>query len=449
MAEAIISRRGAFDGSSSGSVVTELIVLNTNWKAPKAKNQTFSVRIFGGGCAGLDGYGRGGGGGSGWMNNGELQISDNTTISITIGDGSTNHDNAGGTSSFGTYLSANGGLGSDGGAGGFEPDGGGWGGMITPTGNNYNGIGYQFGGGAAYVSVLNWEVGSGGLYGGGGGLFVGITGRGDNSIINSKGGTYGGGGGLYSYIYRGQNYSTYTGVNGGEYGGGGGLVAVHDQKANSSGISYRGGIGGKYGGNGGLLVYEANNYSDSPVYRNLSEYKVAQNGTNTSTWTNVFNDGNGYFRGRGLAGNNYGAGGGGFGGNGGHQILNANTNNANRIYDNMCGGGGGGGYGSNGGTVYYNAYSGGGGGGGGGYGGDGGNNWGGGGGYGKSAKGGDNMGGGGGYYGKGGTQFGGGGGYGPGGDMEKSGKFGGGGGGSTGGHPGSGGDGICIIQYYI
>lgn len=96
-----------------------------------------------------------------------------------------------------------------------------------------------------------------------------------------------------------------------------------------------------------------------------------------------------------------------------------------------------------------------GGGGGGGYGGDGGcgmiNGGGGGGGYGKRAIGGNNGGGGGGYYSKGGdgNRFGGGGGgYGDGAIFnEKTAGYGGGGAGFD--AYGRGGDGICIIQYYI
>ena len=471
MAESLIVRKG---GSGSGSFIgelkTEIITSNLNWVVPKVRNNQISVRIFGGGGAGNSGptlspigssymSSGGSGGGGGWMNNAIFtNLTPGQVIPIVIGIGGTieyNTTYSGGTSTFGSYLSANGGekatsssynattgIGTGGGGGNGGSGGG--------TGGSNGGIGYQFGGGGS-----SQHGGRGGMWGGGGG----------GGINGGTGGTYGGGGGAG---FLG------TAGTGGTYGGGGG-AGCRFNGYNSSIWKYGNrGIGGTYGGNGG-----GTGLRNNTSYTNTN---IAQNGTNTSTWTNVFNDGNGYFRGDGLQGKyqytNYnastqseyycicgGGGGGGFGGNGGIGSY-SNGNSKVTLY---CYGGGGGGYGSNGGNAKLSGdYSG--GGGGGGYGGDGGECSGGGGGYGKSAKGGNNYGGGGGYYSRGGHGMsdryqygvtgGGGGGYGNGGNgayllinrftpAEDGGFAAGGGGGGYVFTSGKGGNGICIIQYYI
>ena len=186
MAEAIISRRGyGIDGKPQ--LRTETITGNTNWIVPLTRgNNSISVRLFGGGAAGTQSYG----GGGGWMNNGEFtNLTPNQIIQITIGDGGNNiGTQSGGTTSFGTYLSANGGSGINGGSGG-----GGWEG----------GKGYQFGGGGG-----NANGGDGGIWGGGGGGFYKNGGN---------GGTYGGGGGCGMPVIE----IAFHGGNGGIYGGGG------------------------------------------------------------------------------------------------------------------------------------------------------------------------------------------------------------------------------------
>ena len=106
MGEAIITRKGSGDASSTnkGILVTELITESKVWKAPKGiLNNSISVRIFGAGGSG----GPGGGGGGGYMNNTIMTVTPGQEISVTIGVGATH--SAGGTSSFGSYLSANGG----------------------------------------------------------------------------------------------------------------------------------------------------------------------------------------------------------------------------------------------------------------------------------------------------------------------------------------------------
>lgn len=322
MSDVIISRRGS-SKSNKEILITEYIIHNQNWTVPDyAKNNEFSVRIFGAGGTQI-GPNSPLGGGSGWMNNDVFILTPGEIIPITIGEGdknasaygSTIHANAGGTTSFGSYLSALGGGGKDdpnGGSGGVYWD-------YHPKG----GCGYQFGGGC---SGCNGWGGDGGVYGGGGG--------GGRNCGGGNGGLYGGGGGGGYDFYT--SFSKAAG-NGGTYGGGGGVYYGNA------------GNGGTYGGNGGR------GYSNKP----------SENGTNTVDWINIPDE----VRGPAIAGNSYidinnsynsyGGGGGGFGGNGGHATA--------------FGPGGGGGYGSNGGNgcsidntnVSYALYGGGGGGGGG------------------------------------------------------------------------------------
>ena len=124
MSEAIITRRGyGVEGKPTMHTDTVTAIGTTVWNVPATLRGNVSVLIFGGGAGGI--YG----GGSGWMNNGELSITPGSKVNIIIGAGGRSGNTAGGTSSFGTYLSANGGSGHSGGAGGA------------------GGRGYQFGGG--------------------------------------------------------------------------------------------------------------------------------------------------------------------------------------------------------------------------------------------------------------------------------------------------------------
>ena len=314
MAEAIISRRGwPEDGKPiPPQLITQTITGNTtNWVVPNIRSN-ISVLIFGGGGGG----GEGGGGGGGWMNNGEFRISNGTKINIIIGLGGT-YGNSGGTTSFGTYLSANGG-----GAGGSSGGGSGGSGGGAYGGRRRGGTGYQFGGGA------------GGSYGGG------------------DGGPWGGGGS--GWCYQGGEYG---GGNGGKYGGGGATYwARWDDHTNWSKM----GIGGQYGGNGGLST---NRYYSSWQYgraaeagtNTMSNSSVPENcrgtgaaGTANVTneydsddgWTNTYRGGGGGGFG-GCGGSSYG-GGGGYGGNGGNN--EGGGGGYGRGADGGNGGGGGGGY---------------------------------------------------------------------------------------------------------
>ena len=434
MSECILAGfgRGGEEIGVERTLRTEIITENTIWSPPaKVKDNKFYVRIFGGGGSGGQVSGNNSntaycGGGGGYMNNAEVNIPYGSIVHINIGLGGgliNSNGNAisnGGTTTFGNYLSANGGSspilrsmqpkkvtvaygigGSGGSGGGGVTIGGRW---ACVSG----GDGYQFGGGGASSGSLQPELtstlrgGNGGIWGGGGGIY---TASGD-SCIGGSGGTYGGGGSAKVNGFSGEG----RGGNGGRYGGGG------------AGNEYCG-RGGTYGGNGGTW--------NTP----------AQNGTNTSTWTNVdripgsrdefiVNTNYVYLRGWGRAGinntdgNMCGCGGGGFGGNGG---LGDQTS-----YWSKGSGGGGGGYGGHGG--YGIDY----GGGGGGYGGNGGIN-GGGGGYGPGA---DGLYGGGGFYthsiGYGGAGFGL---YARGGEPSKFAN-------TLNGTYTNGSNGICIIQYW-
>ena len=418
MAEAIISRRG-YGADGKPELRTEVITSNLTWTVPNKIVGNISVVLFGAGCGGITNSDRriAYGGAGGGMNSGTFSFSPGDRVQITIGRGGTGANRSsssytenakGGSSSFGTYLSANGGAGSGGGG----------------SGNSQGSDGLQFGGGGTTGANYCYG-GNGGTYGGGGGTngntWHPVTTDDPTSIgQGGDGGTYGGGGGGGHMDQERNAYAYMIGANGGTYGGGGGMGCItytSTKWSPSHSIGSRTpGRGGTYGGNGGC-GYIAN-YSS-----NTGNILYPENGTNTMSWTNVDMLNGNYLRGPGTAGTSSGGGGGGggFGGCGGTG--------------NFQGGGGGGGYGGNGGNN---------GGGGGGYGGNGGHNGGGGGGYGPGADGGNNAGGGGGWFAKGGDDTGGGGGYGKGGNGGERGGIAAGGGSRA-----DGGDGVCIIQYYM
>ena len=179
MSDCIIIKREVYTKlpPRPSALKTESFTSNTNWTVPNDldTSKPISVRLFGGGGGGCGMYDPSnsryppGGGGGGWMNNAEINnITPNQVIQITIGSGgranntSTNKGsaraNSGGTTSFGIYLSANGGdgayciggigYGGNGGAGGY--------------GLNYGGRGYQFGSG----SCFNGDARDAGIWGG-------------------------------------------------------------------------------------------------------------------------------------------------------------------------------------------------------------------------------------------------------------------------------------------
>ena len=296
MGEALMFRAGG-EGAGSGKwqLVTQVYTNNTEFVAPiDAKDNKVSVRLFGGGGGGCRVvsntsymiYSTGGGGG--WMNNADITIVPGEVIPITIGAGSNggNRGSAGGVTSFGTYLSANGadavnesmgyGWGSVGGSGG---SGGGAFLCYNAVPTVHGGNGYQFGGGAA--AITNFSPGG----------------------MLSK-----------THISAG---------NGGQLGGGGGG-------------GYNGsGLGGSGLGNGGCIKQDIS----SSYWFNYSAAPAGTNGVNTIANMDIEED----LRGNGIGGTNHG-GGGGYGGNGG--INHGGGGGYGARGGSFCGGGGG--YGKNG-----------------------------------------------------------------------------------------------------
>lgn len=471
MSDVIISRKGS-KSSGGNRLITEYITFDTNWVVPEGvKDNRFSIRIFGAGGTGAHfSGGAPNGGGSGWMNNDIFTLIPRDVISITIGKPSIQYKDPtknniaytygdGGSTSFGTYLSANGG------EGGINDNTGLRGGSGGSGWYGFNVDGYQFGAGCKPYIVGGTAAtngGNGGVWGGGSGGYCSDSHWYAPGGHGGNGGIYGGGGGgaAISWINNsfGGNESNQryiaNGGHGGIYGGGGGAGSLCINRSKSHWCKMYNsapGIGGTYGGNGGIGGRFHSDFSsyNTPGYE-LIYPTDGENGINTLSNNEIDEE----FRGAGLGGGSEitsgiqtsfsgGGGGGGYGGNGGSSFK-----------DN-CGGGGGGGYGSNGGNG-----SGGAGGGGGGYGGDGGDPdgtycGGGGGGYGKFAKG--TMYGGGGYYCPGGgkKKYYGGGGIGIIMNNELVASFGSGGTtryinnkvGST--YEYIGEPGICIIQYYV
>ena len=124
---------------------TVIITETQDWTVP-AHTGEIDVRIFGGGGGGSGGYSSndgtvgGGGGGGGHMAHDTFDLAEGTSVVVTIGAGGTGGSSVknGGTSSFGSYLSAAGGnRGEDAGTttGGDGGTGGGGGTGRTTAGN--------------------------------------------------------------------------------------------------------------------------------------------------------------------------------------------------------------------------------------------------------------------------------------------------------------------------
>lgn len=189
-------------------------------------NNRIYVWIFGGGGGSwatnsedtYNGYSVGGGGG--WMNNGEFTITPGTVVHIELGEGgyqisSTTNPHSGGTTTFGTYLSANGGGAASASCGGNGGSGGGGGGRLNASG----GRGYQFGGGGGWS-----RGGQGGAWGGNGGSKYTIAENGTNTITwtNTIANSYGGRALSGSYTDKAIAYNAKYGAGGGGLGSNGG-----------------------------------------------------------------------------------------------------------------------------------------------------------------------------------------------------------------------------------
>lgn len=256
------------------NLVIQKITRDCTWKAPSAVLNRFLVFAVGGGGGGAKNGAStnaflGGGGGGGHIARKEISLTRGKSISITCGAGGIGADPIsyngadGGTTTFGTYLTAAGGAGGSAyGEGGSGGAGGGGAGNAAKGGN-----GSTYGGGGGAGSGEQCAGGTGGTYGGGGG--AGYTGAG------GTGGSKGGAGGAYGKV--GTNGTFFNedlmfllfqapllnGADGGnatEYqtGGGGGAGFGGSGGDGSTGGEYQngyyyggGGGGGGYCGNGG------------------------------------------------------------------------------------------------------------------------------------------------------------------------------------------------------
>lgn len=183
----------------------DIITSTQDWTAPECRNQEFEVTVWGaGGSGSMDAnyYTTigGAGGGAGEMKSGTFVINKDSRIRVEIGNGGQGISEpsdllidyighmtgkSGGTTSFGNYICANGGLGGNLNVGGQGGHNGGNTGM-TAEGNyigygingTVEGINYSSGGGAGAVNArgvggtANISQGNGGTGAGGAGCFV-------------------------------------------------------------------------------------------------------------------------------------------------------------------------------------------------------------------------------------------------------------------------------------
>ena len=185
--------------------IEDIIFEDKDWTAPACRDQEFNVTVFGGGGSGSAGtsiYGDnigGAGGGSGEMKQGTFILNEGTVIPCMVGAGGKGVKNStrvcdytgysigksGGTTCFGTLLSANGGTGGffnrggigghNGGSTGGNAEGNFYGYGVTDT---VNGRTFHSGGGGAGVNAhgiggqANYCQGDGGPAAGGAGLFI-------------------------------------------------------------------------------------------------------------------------------------------------------------------------------------------------------------------------------------------------------------------------------------
>lgn len=223
-------------------VVTEIITQTTSWTCPAGVN-SIHVRLIGGGAGGRANSATGAastgatGGGGGHMAAQILTVVPGTIYPVTIGKGGSSNG-AGGVTSFGTLLSANGAYDEDGGTGG-----GGYGASNTSYPHGGNGGDGDYGGGG----------GAGGGYGGNG--TPGSPGTGGNGNNGASGsGTSGGEGGNGMAAAGGTGEggtSNQGGGGGGGYGGRGGTGNRGGGGGGGYGAAGTGGAGGQSGYAGG------------------------------------------------------------------------------------------------------------------------------------------------------------------------------------------------------
>jgi hypothetical protein len=235
------------------TTVTAIFTASTEWQCPFGV-KTVHALAFGGGSGGHNGGQNGGmGGNGGEMSSQTLSVEPGTVYPITIGAGG-EAGSSGGTTSFGTLLSANGGSnsiggGTGGGGGGTSYSENGSPGQNGSYGGAGGGGGGTYGGAGGTGSTANGA--SGGSTGGRGGNGLAIAG-GDGSG-GSGGSSNGGGGGGGGYGGKGGKGGPSSSNYYGGGGGGGGGYGVNGNGGNG-GSGLVGGVKGGNGGNGGIAA---------------------------------------------------------------------------------------------------------------------------------------------------------------------------------------------------
>ncbi|MBQ3860838.1 MAG: hypothetical protein II779_09930 [Clostridia bacterium] len=233
------------------------------FRVPGDLHGTVTVRVFGAGAGGSSNGGAGGGGGHTASWTGELT---EKRYPVTIGKGG-GPGSPGGSTSFGSLVTAEGGSSQNGGTGGGGGQGlSDWG--VAPGSGSY-------GGGGGGASTVGGRGGTWGGGGGGGSSSHGLSGGAGKNGTKSggagiQGEYYGGGGG--GYTANGSNAAASGGGKGGagldtrgfgldfdgpgtggsSSGGGGGYGGV-----GGNGTGKKGGGGGGFGGNGGNASSES------------------------------------------------------------------------------------------------------------------------------------------------------------------------------------------------
>lgn len=270
---------------------TEIFTKDGFFRVPDGVT-SLRVMCYGGGGAGGVGSSSytGGGGGGGYYAEENIAVAPGEVIPVTIGKGGGEEDFSttqandfilnGGATSFGTYLSADGGAvggnGTSGGGSNGGSGGSGGGGGYTNISNSYanGGTGYNFGGGGAGGCHPDYTqtAAPGGSMGGAGGAnasdgingidttnmdvpFPGL-GLGGKSFVSNGGtasgsrATYNGSGGGGGFGGNGGVGGYHSGGGGGGYGGDGGDGYPTGRSSPRLTVSYGGGGGGGYGANG-------------------------------------------------------------------------------------------------------------------------------------------------------------------------------------------------------
>lgn len=276
--------------------IKEEITSSGMWTVPEGVTE-IEVRLFGGGGGG---GGSSSGGGGGYMAYAKMTVTPGTQYAITIGAGGA-ANTAGGATSFGTSLTAQGGQPGTSTGGGNGGTGGG--GAVRSNKASYGGNGQYGGGGGGYghyISTGNFaspvitHAGLGGVYGGNGArggsssryivAQPGVDSNGGKnycSYDNTNNGTstnkyYGAGGGGGYKANGGDAYAMDSSERVESYGAGGG-GGWEGGDGGSGGYAANGGeaMGGGGGGYGPLKLAEDGRYKD---YASNIDYKIGGRG---------------------------------------------------------------------------------------------------------------------------------------------------------------------------